>query len=617
MGIVEMIRTLFKWLWTGVDGLRKVLHLLVLLTLFAVFFGAMSGGTPAIPSSTALIIRPVGNIVEELQGDAYERAVAELIGDGNPQTLLGDILDALRYAKTDERVGAVVLDLNSIGGTGLSKLKQLGDAIDDFEGSGKPVLAIADYYSQGGYYLAARASGTYMDKDGFLLLNGFGAYQNYYKDVIDKLLIDWNVFRVGTHKAAVEPFLGTSMSVEHRESMTDLLGQLWGLYTSDIETAMQVEAGTVQAVSENTVELIAGIDGSIGDIYVEAGLIDELLDSTEFQNKVLEYVAEDPDHEGYYQATDMRTFLNEYWLLGESTEREQNVGIITASGTIMNGNQPPGTIGGESTATLLRRARLDDSVKAVVLRVDSPGGSVSASRAIGREVQALKKAGKPVVASMSSSAASGGYWISMRADRIFASPATITGSIGVFGMFPTFQRALDVIGVATDGVGTTKWSGELRPDREMSEATRDLFQTMVSKDYDDFISSIADQRGMEKDTVDSIAQGQVWTGLDALENGLVDELGSLADSIIAAAELAGLSEDEYGYVHVQKELSAAEQLAVEFLGSSAAGNLTERAVSGRPSALAGLQRMLEQALAPLALFDDPRGSYAHCFCVFE
>jgi len=617
MSIGGMLKSTVSWLWTGVDGLRKVLHLFLLLLIFGLFFGAMSGTAPTLPSNAALVIRPVGQIVEQLDGDAYDRAIAELLGDGTPQTLLQDILDGLSYAKEDDRIQAVVLDLGSIGGGGLSKLQVIGDAIDDFQLSGKPVIANADYYSQGAYYLASRADEVYMHEDGFLFLRGFGIYRNYYKSAIDKLEVDWNVFKVGSHKSFVEPFTRDSMSDDVRESMMKLLDQLWDLYRADILQARQMDEDAIRDLTENFVERVESQGGKIADVYVEAGLIDSLVSRIEFQEKVLEHVAEDKKKKGRYRRTGLGDYLADRRLFDESPVKDENVAVIVAVGEILHGAQPPGRIGGDSTADLLRKARRDESVKAVVLRVDSGGGSVFASRVISNEIKELKKSGKPVVASMSSAAASGGYWISMAADKIYATPATITGSIGVFGMFPTFQRTLGKIGISTDGVGTTQWAGELRADREMSPEIKELFQLLVNNDYDDFITRVSDNRGIEKSRVDQIAQGQVWTGLDALENGLVDALGTLEDSIEAAAELAELEEGEYGRKYYEQELSATERLAVEFLSSARAKSILADVTSRPVTSVDTFRRMLEQALAPMMLFNDPKGSYAHCFCVFE
>lgn len=617
MALVNLVKKIGNWLWTGADTLRKVLHLFVLLFFFAIVVSASLDSAPVLPSNAALVISPVGSIVEQLEGTAYDRAVAEILGEENPQTLLQDILDGLEFAKDDERINAVVLDLRNMGGSGLSKLRVLGDALEDFRDSGKPVLAMSSYYSQGSYYLAAHADEAYLHEDGFLFFTGFGSYQNFYKSAIDKLLIDWNVFRVGTHKSAVEPFMRNDMSDESRDSMGDLLGQLWSLYQMDIVESRELSAGALDDITDNFVELVSSGSSRLGDIYVERGLLDGLLTQTGFHEKVLEYVEEHPDHEGQYQSASLSNYLVDQRLSQPDAVREENVAIVVASGTILNGKQAPGTIGGDSTSQLLKRARMDESVKAVVLRVDSPGGSVFASRLIGSEVRALQEAGKPVVASMSSSAASGGYWISMAADRIFANSATITGSIGVFGMFPTFERTLGAAGITTDGIGTSPWAGALRPDREMSDDAKQLFQLLVNHDYDDFISRVSEDREIDKQQVDRIAQGQVWTGADALANGLVDEIGSLEDAVAAAAELAELEEGDFGRKYINPELSGAEQFAVEFLATATGRKLLGEAVSRPQSSVARLAAMVEQALAPMMLFNDPKGSYSHCFCSFE
>jgi len=617
MSIVRVLKSTMSWLWTGVNGLRKVLHLLLLLMVFGIFIGAMSGSSPPLVKNAALVIRPVGSIVEQLEGDAYDRAIAEFLGDGKPQTLLQDILDGLRYAKEDDRIKAVVLELGSIGGAGLSKLELIGAAIDDFQQSGKPVLATADFYGQGAYYLASRADEVYMHHDGFLFLRGFGVYRNYYKTAIEKLQIDWNVFKVGTHKSAVEPYLRTGMSDADRQSMTELLDQLWGLFQSDILQARELDGNTIDDLMNNLVERVTEADSKIGALYVNAGLLDDLVDRVEFQQKVLQHVAEDDDQPGEFRQTELDEYLAHRRMLDQDQKRDENVAVIVAVGPILNGSQPPGTIGGDSTAKLLRKARHDDSVKAVVLRVDSGGGSVFASRVIADEVQALQDAGKPVVASMSSVAASGGYWISMGADRIFATSSTITGSIGVYGMFPTFQRTLNTLGVTTDGVGSTIWAGELRPDRAMSDEARNLIQLFINSDYDDFISRVSEFRGIDKEQVDRIAQGQVWTGTDALDNGLVDELGTLEDAIAAAAALAELEEGSYGRKYFEKGLGTTEQLIVDILSSTMLQSVFANVVETKASSVDLLATMIEQALAPMMLFNDPRGSYAHCFCVFE
>jgi protease-4 len=607
----------FGGIWTGVDGVRKVLHLLLLLFIFSIVLGALSASAPKLPAQAALVIRPAGDLVEQLTGDPFDRALDELLGDAEPQTLVQDVVDGLRLAKDDDRIKAVVLDLEGLSGGGLSKLQRIGAAIDDFRGSGKPVIAMADTYVQSSYYLASRADEVYMHPEGFLMLRGYGIYQNYFKDAIDKLKIDWNVFKVGTHKSAVEPFTRNDMSDEDRSSMTALLAQFWAHYRDDVEDARNMEANALDDLIANYVEHVRAAGGSTALAAFEAGLVDELLTHEEVRDRVAEYSGSDPDNADWYNAAELGDYLSEMRIVRGEPSRGENIAVVVASGEILDGTQPPGTIGGDSTAEVLRRARADESVKAVVLRVDSPGGSAFASEVIRNEVEALQEAGIPVVASMSSVAASGGYWISMAADRIYASPSTITGSIGIFGMFPTFQRSLDSLGISTDGVGTSKWAGELRFDRPMSDDAQQLVQAMIEQGYEDFISKVAMHRKMDEAAVDRVAQGQVWTGTDALDHGLIDALGGLEDAIATAAELAALEPDTYGLKYYEKELTPVEQFTLQFLSVAAGVGLDVKTLASRRSPVDQMARVVTTALSPMLRFNDPKGMYAHCFCVFQ
>lgn len=601
-------------IWSGADGVRKVLHLVLLLIVFMLFFGAMSDAPLAIPAKAALVIRPSGFLVEQIEGEPFDRAIAELAGDGKPQTLVQDIVDALNFAKEDDRIAVVYLELSGLFGAGLSKLQQIAVAIEDFKESGKPVIASADFLGQQGYYLAAHADEFYLHPEGFLMLRGYGRFQNYYKDAIDLLRIDWNVFRVGTHKSFVEPYTRMDMSDEDRETTMHLIDQLWALYQVDVETARSLEDGTVARFSNDFLDAVKARGGDVAKAAVDHELVDGLLTRNEVRDLLIDHVGEDEEDPDSYNATDMYGYLAQMRMLAGGTVKAENVAVIIAAGEILFGSQPPGTIGGDSTAALLRRAHNDDSVKAVVLRVDSPGGSTFASEIIMDEIKALRDSGIPVVASMGSVAASGGYAISMHADKVIASPASITGSIGIFGMYPTFQRTLDAIGIATDGVGTTPWSGELRPDREMSEQSKQLFQLVVDDGYDDFISAVAESRRMDKDDVDSIGQGQVWTGMDALNNGLVDELGDLDDAIAAAADLAGLAEGEFGIKSIEQELSPTEQLIVDLLSAAATVGIDLSGLAGRSSLVDEITQQITARTTTLLRFNDPKGVYSHCLC---
>lgn len=601
-------------IWSGADGLRKVLHLVLLLFLFLVFFGAMSGVPRTLPDKAALVIQPYGFLVEQLEGDPLDRAIADMAGDGRPQTLVQDIVDALEFAKDDDRIELVYLELSSVLGAGLAKLQHVAAAIEDFKLSGKPVIASADFLSQQGYYLAAHADELYLHPDGLLIMRGFGRFRNYYKDAIDLLRIDWNVFRVGTHKSFVEPYTRMDMSDEDRESNMRLIDQLWSLYQVDVETARELDSGAVDDFAQNYLENVQATSGDIALAARDHGLVDELLTRTEVRDLLIDYVGENPDKPDSFNSAGMHEYLEQMRMLSGGKVQSENVAVIVAAGDILFGEQPPGRIGGDSTAALLREAGNDESVKAVVMRVDSGGGSAFASEVIADEIKALRAAGKPVVASMSSVAASGGYVISMYADRIFASPSTITGSIGIFGMFPTYQRTMDVIGIATDGVGSTPWTGELRPDRAMSEDAKQLFQLVINDGYDNFISDVADSREMDKAEVDRIGQGQVWTGLDAVNNGLVDDIGGLDDAIAAAAELAGLGEGEYGIKDVRRKLSASEQLLVDLLGAAAKTGIDVSGWFDETSVLEEVAQQVSEKTEWMLRFNDPKGVYSHCLC---
>jgi protease-4 len=608
----------FGAVWRGLNSLRKILHLVLLLFIFLLFFGVLSGEAPQIlPEKAALVIQPTGALVEQLDGDPYDRALAELMGETQPQTLVQDIVDALEHASTDDRIAAVHLELGAITSAGLDKLERVAVAIDAFRETGKPVIASADFYMQQGYYLAAHADEVYLNPNGLIFIQGYGSYRTYYKDAIDLLRADWHIFRVGSHKTAFEPYTRMDMSPEDRESRSRMLEHLWASYQDSVVTARGLPEGAINAYAQ---DMVAQVESAGGDLAIAArdrGLVDDLLGRNELRETMIGHVGVDSDDETTYASVSMRNYLSQLALRRASKENSQNVAVIVASGSILDGEQPSGAIGGESTAALLKRARTDESVNSVVLRVDSGGGSAFASEVIAEEVRALRDAGKPVVASMSSVAASGGYWISMHADQIFATPTTVTGSIGVLGMFPTFQRTISTVGIAVDGVGTTPWSGQFRPDREMSEDAQQLFQLLINDSYQDFITAVAESRELELEYVDEIAQGQIWMGEEAFENGLVDVLGDVDDAIVAAAELAGMAEGDYGQKLIEKALSPTEQLILDMLSTVRVIGIDPAAIVDKPDPLKVFVNRLQEMLAHVARFNDPKGVYANCFCEID
>ena len=610
MQIFTVVRTLFSWVWRALDSLRKVLHLLLMLFFLVVLLSAIPGAVPTVPRDAALTIQPYGFLVEEISGDPFERAQAELFGRAVVETRVQDIIDALEFAKTDDRITTVHLELSGLAGGGLSKLQRIADAMDAFRESGKPIIATADFMAQQGYFLAAHADEVYMHPDGILFLAGYGAYRNYYKDAIDKLRIDWNVFRVGTHKSFAEPFIRMDMSEEDRASRSYIVEGLWKMYQDDVQDARGLEPGTIQRFADELVPNIEATGGDYMQAVLDFGLIDGLMTQTELRSLMIERVGEDGD--GFWPAVNMYTYIDEQTMLNGSRVGKENIAVVVASGDFQIGDYPPGVVGSESTSDLLRRALRDDSVKAVVLRIDSPGGATFASEVIADEIRALQEAGKPVVASMGSVAASAGYFIAAGTDRILASPTTITGSIGIFAMFPTYQRSLEALGIATDGVGSTIWAGQLRPDRELSESAKQLIQTIIEDGYDKFVTHVADYRDLDKDAVDRIGQGQVWLGEEALENGLVDEFGSFDDAIEVAAELAGM--DRYGVKPIRQELSSAEQFVIDLMSGASLFGVGPAGFARQPSAMERLAQRLEGVIPDVERFNDPKGVYSHCFC---
>ncbi|HNP63999.1 MAG TPA: S49 family peptidase, partial [Woeseiaceae bacterium] len=356
MSSSNIIVRIVSSIWRGLDGARKVLHLLLLLVLFLVFFGAFSGRPALIPQRAALVIQPVGTLVDQLDGDAYDRALAELLGEAVAQTLVQDVVDAFEFAKNDDRITAVHLDLSGLGGGGLSKLRTIARAIEDFRASGKPVIATADIYSQAAYHLAAHSDNVYMHPEGLVFVRGYGGYRTYYKDAIDKLRLDWNVFRVGTHKSFVEPYTRMDMSPEDRESRTRLIDQFWAMYLHDVETARGLTSGTVDEFVQNMVAHASAAGGDIAIAAREAGLVDELLGRAEIREILKGYAGEDKHDSTLYASVKSGDYIRQMRLLHDDEVKDENVAIIVAAGEILDGSQPSGTIGGDSTALLLRRA---------------------------------------------------------------------------------------------------------------------------------------------------------------------------------------------------------------------------------------------------------------------
>jgi protease-4 len=532
-------------------------------------------------------------------------------GDDRAETRLRDLVAVVDQARDDDRIRALVLDVDGLEGAGLPMMQDLAQSIRWFRESGKKVYAYGESYSQRQYYLASQASEVYLDPMGYVLLEGYGYYRTYFRNTLDKLAVDVNVFKAGSYKSAPEEWTRSSMSPEDREDAAVWIGSLWDAYKTDVGAARKLEPGLIQAYADEAAEGVRATGGDLAQYALARGLVDGLKTRHEFEAIVAGVAGED-DETGF-SAVDWEGYLP--YVRSEQAMGEHGgkaVGIIVASGEILDGEHSPGIVGGDSLAKLLRKAREDDDIGAVVLRIDSPGGSIMASEVIRREVEALRKSGKPVVASMSTVAASGGYYIAMDADKIIAAPTTITGSIGVFAVIPTFQRTLDKIGVTNDGFGTTKLAGQTDLDRGLGPEAKEILQASVEHAYRTFVENVAEARKRRPDEIDSLAQGRVWTGADAKAAGIVDELGNIDAAISEAAKLAKL-EDEYDVRWLEQELSWRDELALSLRRTAA---FAVDAVAPHRSPLPGIGQALDRARALLALAAEGRPVYL-CACRVE
>jgi protease-4 len=620
-----MIGRVLVGIWRGLDGARRFLHLVLLLTIFGFVVGALKTSIPHIADHSALVISPRGEIVEQLTGSPVDQAISKVQGDAEAETLLWDLVDVLHAAKKDHRIKAVVLDLDQMSGGGQPTLAEFAAAIDDFRASGKKVVAHASALLQEQYFVAAHADEIYIDPLGLVGIDGYERYRTYYKDLFEKLGVTVNLFRVGAYKSAAEVYVRKDMSPEDKEESLAYLNSLWSSYQSAVAAPRKLKPEDVSNYVANSVPALLAAQGDAAKVALDAKLITGIKSSLDVERRLVEHVGRNPDTDTTGDKVEKdadsedfnATYYEDYLRVVEAEKKargagKDKIGVIVASGDIVDGSQPPGTIGGESTAMLIRDARLDDDVKAIVLRIDSPGGSVLASEQIYREVRAAQKAGKPVIASMGDLAASGGYYIASSADEIWAHPATITGSIGIWGAIPTFEGTLGKIGVNVDGVGTTNLSGQLRIDRPMGDDAKKLLQSMMDRGYEEFLGHVAEGRGKTRDEVHAIAQGRVWIGRDAQKNGLVDKLGLFDDAVKAAAARAKLT--KYDVERIEPELTFAEQLALQihvWFAKTFYADVARRVPLAHVSrALGPVQREIER----WQRLDSRDHRFAYCFC---
>jgi protease-4 len=608
-----IIRRSYNRIMRLVSGLRLFTANLLFLVLLGLLFVVLSSGSlPSVPAKGALLLNIKGTLVDQ---QAYLDPVASLLGQTDPeqrQTLVQDVVDAINYASKDKRINTLVLSLDSMLHGGISKMQEIAPALQAFRNSGKKIIAFGNSYSQDQYWLAAQADEVYMHPMGGVMLEGYGLYRTYFKQALDKLHINFHVFRVGEFKSAMEPFMRNDMSAEAKQSSLVWLNVLWDEYTRTVTERRGLAAEAIDDYANSIDQLLEQQQGDSAAVAVTAGLIDGLKSRDELNNYLLQQVGA-ADEEGYFQQIGFEQYL---WLKGlelAQTKSANKVGIIVASGDIVDGAQPAGTIGGDSLAALVRGARLDSRVQALVLRVDSGGGSAFASEIIRNELTLLQRAGKPLVVSMGSMAASGGYWISAQADEIWATPTTLTGSIGIFGAFPTVDQSLAKIGVTADGVGTTKMAGAIRIDRPLQPIAARSIQSMINHGYEQFLAIVASGRDMSVQEVGKIAEGRVWSGLDAKELGLVDQLGGLQQAVASAAALAKLT--DYDTQLIEIPLSPQEQLLKELSGKLGINGSVFSLLAGEGKVISQLQRWLapfQNSLSFLTSMNDPQGIYLRC-----
>ncbi len=622
------IATFFVGLWDVMNFTRRLILnlvffglLLLMLVVFLVVLGKGASSAKVMQDRTTLVIAPEGRLVEQFSSDPVSRALAKALGDTKGEEIqLRDLVRAIEAAKDDKKIERVVLQLDKLQPSGFASMREVTAALQELRAAKKQVVAFSENMGQSQYLLAAQADEIYLDPMGGLLLEGLGRYRQYFRTGLqEKLGVDVHLFKVGEYKSAAEPYVLDAASPQAKEADLFWMNDVWQRYLGDIAKARKLDVAQLAAGIDTLPEGIAAAEGDLARFALQQKLVDGLKTREEVDALLTERGTADSDADGGYRQIGLNDYLTQIDARRSPVDSRPQVAVVVAEGEIAGGDLPAGRIGGVSTSALLREARDDDDVKAVVLRVDSPGGEVFASEQIRREVEALKAAGKPVVVSMGDMAASGGYWISMNADRIYADESTITGSIGIFGMIPNFARSLDKIGVHTDGVGTTRFAGAFDVTRPMDPAVGQVIQSVINKGYADFTGKVAAARNKPVEAVDEVARGRVWSGAQAKERGLVDAFGGLKAAVADAAGRAKLGEsDKYRVRYIEKAATPFAQFMTGFAGSRAGAWML---------ADSGIARMMLAKQMPeldtqLRFVEDavkdrngaPVKSLAYCFC---
>jgi protease-4 len=606
-----LIRRLPGAVWNGITHVRVALsNILFLLVLFVIYIAFSADSPQPVPTRAALLLNPMGTIVDQKSYVDPLQSVLVEATPGQHEVLLRDVIAAVDIARDDPAITSLVMDFDELLSVGISRSQEISVAIESFKTSGKPVVAVGDYFSQDQYLLASYADTVILHPFGGVAIEGFSSYRNYFRDALAKASVTMHVFKAGEHKSMAEPFLRDSMSEDEKQITGRWLNQLWQQYTQTVESQRELAAGSIDEYVNTYGQKLTVAQGDIARVALDANLVDKLMQ----RGEALDYIADvvgARSEEGSFEAVVFEDYIARKRATpeqGAPGSAGDSVAVVTASGNILPGEQPPGSIGGDTLSQLIKTAINKKGVSALVLRVSTGGGSVFASEVIRKELISAKAQGLPVVVSMGSVAASGGYYIAANADQIWATPGTITGSIGVFAAFPTFEQLLERVGIQTDGVGTTELAGSLRLDRPLSPAIAESITASVQHTYRGFVALVAEGRGMSFEQVDTIAQGRVWSASDAVEVGLVDKLGSLDDAIQAAADLAGLKDYRIDYIELPK--TQREQFIEQLADSVGSLNLLSHSTWSLSinRALAPVREAAELLLS----LEDPGNLYLRC-----
>ncbi|ECF5162260.1 signal peptide peptidase SppA [Salmonella enterica] len=606
----RFIAGFFKWTWRVLNFVREMVLNLFFIFLVLVGVGIWmqigNGSNSEQTARGALLLDISGVIVDKPSTNhrlgALGRQLFGASSDRLQENSLFDIVNAIRQAKDDRNITGIVLDLKNFTGADQPSMRYIGKALREFRDSGKPVFAVGENYSQGQYYLASFSNKIWLSPQGQVDLHGFATNGLYYKTLLDKLKVSTHVFRVGTYKSAVEPFIRDDMSPAAREADSRWIGELWQNYLHTVSANRQISPQQLFPGAQAIIDGLTSVGGDTAKYALDHKLVDALASSADVEKALTKQFGWSKTENNY------RAISYYDYSLKTPADTGGTIAVIFANGAIMDGEETPGNVGGDTTASQIRDARLDPKVKAIVLRVNSPGGSVNASEVIRAELAAARAAGKPVVVSMGGMAASGGYWISTPANYIVASPSTLTGSIGIFGVINTVENSLSSIGVHSDGVSTSPLA-DISMTKALSPEVQQMMQLSIEYGYKRFITLVADARKRTPEQIDKIAQGHVWTGEDAKANGLVDSLGDFDDAVAKAAELAKLKQWHLDYY--QDEPTVLDMVMDSMTGSVRA-MLPEAIQAMLPAPLVSAANTVKAEGDKLAAFNDPQNRYAFC-----